>query len=87
VGVFGHDLIRETVLADLSPARRAAQQRHIAVVQERQPERERPVAELAWRFAEGDEPAVAHKLQHSLRITPHGGPHLFWQRERNALRC
>jgi tetratricopeptide (TPR) repeat protein/transcriptional regulator with XRE-family HTH domain len=57
--VFTHDLIRETVLADLGGARRAALHRQVAEALERQPRVERRTAELAWHFAEGDEPARA----------------------------
>jgi transcriptional regulator with XRE-family HTH domain/tetratricopeptide (TPR) repeat protein len=66
---FAHDLIRETVMADLGGARRAALHRSIAEALEARPEArgyaergyaERGyAAELAWHFAEGDEPARA----------------------------
>jgi tetratricopeptide (TPR) repeat protein/DNA-binding XRE family transcriptional regulator len=57
--VFTHDLVRETVVADLGGARRAALHRRIAEVLEALPRAEPQAAELAWHFTEGDEPARA----------------------------
>ncbi len=57
--VFTHDLVRETIATDLGGARRAALHRRVAETLERQPQAERRAAELAWHFAEGDEPARA----------------------------
>lgn len=57
--VFTHDLIRETLVSDLGGARRAALHRRVALALEAQPHGERRAAELAWHFAEGDEPARA----------------------------
>lgn len=62
---FPHDLIRETLVADLGGARRAALHRLVAVAIEGQPRAERQAAELAWHFAAGDEPvrALPYALQ------------------------
>jgi transcriptional regulator with XRE-family HTH domain/tetratricopeptide (TPR) repeat protein len=56
---FPHDLIRETVVADLGGARRAALHCRVATALEVQPQAERQAAELAWHFVAGDEPARA----------------------------
>ena len=56
---FAHDLVWETVGADVSAVRRAALQRRMAEALQDQPHPEQRAAELAWRFAEGDEPARA----------------------------
>jgi tetratricopeptide (TPR) repeat protein len=56
---FAHDLIRETVALGLSSARRAAFHRLLASALENQVPSGRQAAELAWHFAEGDEPAQA----------------------------
>lgn len=66
---FTHDLIRETVAADMSGARRAALHRRIAEAIERLPEAEQRAAELAWHFARGDAPARA--LPYALRAGDH----------------
>lgn len=57
--VFTHDLIRETILADLTGARRAMLHRGVAAAMEALPDAPRRAAELAWHFTEGDEPARA----------------------------
>lgn len=62
---FTHDLIRETVEADLSGARRAFLHRRVAEALERLPQPELRAAELAGHFARGDEPARA--LPYALR--------------------
>jgi transcriptional regulator with XRE-family HTH domain len=56
---FAHDLIRETLEADLSAARRVALSRRVAEALERAPKREERAAELAWHFARGEEWARA----------------------------
>jgi tetratricopeptide (TPR) repeat protein/transcriptional regulator with XRE-family HTH domain len=56
---FTHDLVQETVLADLSGARRVVLHRQVAAILERQPQQEWHVAQLAWHFTQGDEPAKA----------------------------
>jgi tetratricopeptide (TPR) repeat protein len=62
---FTHDLIRETVEADLSGARRAALHRCLADAIERQPQSEQRAAELAWHLARGDR--VPRALPYTLR--------------------
>jgi len=57
--VFLHDLIRETILADLTGANRAALHRYVADALERLPRAEWRAVELAYHFAEGDEPERA----------------------------
>jgi transcriptional regulator with XRE-family HTH domain/tetratricopeptide (TPR) repeat protein len=52
---FTHDLIRETLEADLSGARRAALHRRLADAMERLPHVEQRAAELAWHLARGDQ--------------------------------
>jgi transcriptional regulator with XRE-family HTH domain/tetratricopeptide (TPR) repeat protein len=52
---FTHDLIRETLEADLSGARRAALHRRLADALERLPHPEQRAAELAWHLARGDQ--------------------------------
>ncbi|MGH2514452.1 MAG: ATP-binding protein [Ktedonobacterales bacterium] len=56
---FMHDLIRETVDADLGGARRAFLHRRVAEALERLPQGKHRAAELAWHFARGDELARA----------------------------
>ena len=56
---FPHDLIRETLVADLGGARRVALHRRVATALEGLPQAEKQAAELAWHFAAGDEPARA----------------------------
>lgn len=56
---FAHDLIRETLEADLSAARRVALSRRVAEAIERAPKPEERAAELAWHFARGEEWARA----------------------------
>jgi transcriptional regulator with XRE-family HTH domain/tetratricopeptide (TPR) repeat protein len=62
---FTHDLIRETVEADLSGARRAALHRCLADAIERQPQSEQRAAELSWHLARGDR--VPRALPYTLR--------------------
>jgi tetratricopeptide (TPR) repeat protein len=62
--IFAHDLIRETVVADLIGARRATLHRQVAEALEALPDAPRRAAELAWHFAEGDAPA--HALPYAL---------------------
>jgi predicted ATPase len=54
---FVHDLIREVVEADLSPARRTALHRRVAAALERRPRHERVsrAADLAYHYAEAGE--------------------------------
>jgi tetratricopeptide (TPR) repeat protein len=61
---FTHDLIRETIVADLGSARRAVLHRAVAEELERLPERQRQAAEVVWHFQEAGEPARA--LPHAL---------------------
>lgn len=62
---FTHDLVRETIVRELGQARRALLHRCVALALEAQPLKERHAAELAWHFAEGDEPA--HALPYALQ--------------------
>lgn len=57
--VFAHDLVRETLIADLGSARRSVLHRMIAQALEETPTLRRNAAELAWHFAEGDAPERA----------------------------
>lgn len=56
---FAHDLIHETVVADLTAARRRALHRRVAMALERLEERgqKKRSAELAWHFAQGGDAA------------------------------
>lgn len=58
---FAHDLIHETVVADLTAARRRALHRRVARALERLAEHghKRQPAELAWHFAQGGDAARA----------------------------
>ncbi len=66
---FAHDLIRETVEAELGGARRAALHRRIGEALERLPQPERQPAQLAWHFARGDE--LARALPYALQAGDH----------------
>jgi transcriptional regulator with XRE-family HTH domain/tetratricopeptide (TPR) repeat protein len=62
---FVHDLIRETVDADLSGARRTSLHRRVADALARLPRTRNQAAELAWHLARGGEPgrALPYALQ------------------------
>jgi tetratricopeptide (TPR) repeat protein/transcriptional regulator with XRE-family HTH domain len=66
---FAHDLVQETVLADLGGARRAVLHQRVAEALEGlsqpQSKRERRAVELAWHFSQADLPARA--LPHALQ--------------------
>lgn len=54
-----HDLIWETIQADMTGARRASLHRHIAAALESLAQPERRAEELAWHYSQGDELARA----------------------------
>lgn len=58
---FVHDVVRESIEADLGESQRISLHVRIAEALEQLPERDRPgrAAELAWHFLEGDEPSRA----------------------------
>lgn len=62
---FVHDLIRETVAATLSGARRMTVHSQVAEVLERQPDADRNAAKIAWHFAQGND--LARALPYALR--------------------
>jgi transcriptional regulator with XRE-family HTH domain len=66
---FAHDLIRETLEAELSGARRAALHRRLGTALERLPQPERRSEELAWHFAQGDQ--LARALPYALYAGDH----------------
>jgi tetratricopeptide (TPR) repeat protein len=90
---FAHDVVRESVEADLGEAHRVLLHRKAAQILEKLPEPERikRSAELAWHFQEGDEPlrALPYSIQagdESAAVSAHAEAQRHYRTALEALR-